>query len=265
MTAIELNDMKQTFVRDYPKIDIARIVSTAALSWRAKSIFLNTDFPPKKIQLPMTYYEGTNLGGAGNPLAFFKAQLSQAGVQNLTFDNATQAQVIHLGNSQPKVKAPAAPLWWDFDADFLAPNPWWYDITPTTNPNALAVAGSSGAGTVNNFNITYAGSVFAEPLWTLTIPAGNTTNITTVKLQNTTTGEILTWTGTILANQAHTLTFNSDTMQLLVDATPQDWVGTFPTIVGPSTQVNTYALTIISVAATTGLTFSSLFSNRWEM
>src|SRR5262249_5366766 len=188
--------------------------------WRAKGAFLGQDAALRRISLPMRYLE-TNV-----PLGTALAQLSQAGVQNLSFDGLTAIQVKFAGARQRQLLKKYLPYYWSLSLEFLAVTPWFQDLTSTgtgaivvTAPGS--VGASSGAVTIPPpimqilrgariwqglsgafsplsvtttpaaFTIAYAGSVFTEPIFTLTVPSVNTGVISTFTLTNTTSGEML--------------------------------------------------------------------------
>jgi hypothetical protein len=159
-----------------------------------------------------------------------------------------------------------APYMFKNQMEFLAAVPWVVDITATT-VSGISVAGSSGAGTQNNFNVTYAGSVRAKPVFTITIPVGNTVTISQSKLQNTTTGRVLTvnFSPALLANTAYVITINTSSFRVVTGAGVRyRGIGTFPVFAPPAGTVNAMALTIVSSAATTGITLGYTYNNRWE-
>src|SRR5262245_57155095 len=108
--------------------------------WRAKGTFLGQDAILRRITLPMRYLE-TN-----TPLGAALAQLSQAGVQNLSFDGLTAIQVKYAGARQRQLLKKYLPYYWSLNLEFLAVTPWFQDLAASaTGPLAVTAPGSVGA------------------------------------------------------------------------------------------------------------------------
>jgi hypothetical protein len=261
MSYVDLNDGVNWFTENI-RIDHKKVHTFKPLVFTEESIWLGEDSEPKHIIVTARYDE-TN--GISFPTA--KALLSQAGEQYLTTDTLTGVSCKLLTMGSPQLIAGGAPPFvFKTDMEFLAAVPWANDISATT-VTGIAVAGSSGAGTTTNTNITYAGSVRAKPVFTITIPVGNTVTISQIKLQNTTTGRVLTinFSPVLPANTAIVLTIDTGAATIKNGAGGfYNPIGSFPLIAPPVGTVNTYALTIVSSAATTGITMGYSFFNRWE-
>src|SRR5215471_7630824 len=105
--------------------------------WRAKGTFLGQDAILRRITLPMRYLE-TN-----TPLGAALAQLSQAGVQNLSFDGLTAIQVKYAGVRQRQLLKKYLPYYWSLNLEFLAVTPWFQDLISTgTSTIAVSAPGS---------------------------------------------------------------------------------------------------------------------------
>jgi hypothetical protein len=237
----------------------------------AQGVFISDDFVLKKIELPMVYYEGTNLGGAGLPIAAVKAQLLTAGTQNLTFDNATQIPARLASFGKPVfVSGRNFPPWlWQTTLSFVCPTPIAQDIASTTPVGSPFAISGNTSGSVTNFNITYAGAFRTQPTYTLTIPVGNGVPIVSFVLANTMSGEALTiiFPGNLAASTAYTITINSQAFTVVDGGgNAYDFSGSFPNVYGPPTQVNTMRGTLTTASGTsTGVTLGVSFFNSWEM
>jgi hypothetical protein len=342
---------------DYPLHAVGRSV------WRSKGVFLGQDAGSRKISFPMRYREATA------PLGTALAKLTQAGLQNLTFDNLTAVPVKFSGfrNRQLWIKYPT--YFWQGDLEFLAPSPYFADLSATTlastpivyaptaapvgapaaggaltagtytlgftyvtasgetslspvssgivlsggnlqiavsavtplpsfatavkwyfaagfaNPTlGFTVQNSGGAFTLNTagngvappattpataFSIAYAGSVFAEPVFTLSIPSSNAAVIAGVTLTNTLNGEILTAPlGGLVALTAYTITMDSGAMSV-VDGAGKAYDNTgnaFPNLYGPVGQSNAFTVAVtVASGLPSGLTLAGSWNPRWEM
>lgn len=237
---------------DYPLHSVGRYL------WRSKGTFLGQDAGSRKLTFPMNYRE------LNNPLGTALAKLSQAGQQNLTFDNLTATPVKFSAAKSRRIKIPYSPYWWTLDLEFIAPTPWFSDLSAST-----VGATALNSGSVTNFNVTYAGSVFAEPVWTLTIPAGNAAPISSFALSNLTAGESLTlvFPGNLAASTAYTLTIDCAAMTVVdQNSVSYDATGSFPNLYGPAGQVNSMRGTLTPASGTaTGCTIAGSYNNRWEV
>jgi hypothetical protein len=267
MTQVSLNDGVSWFL--YPPVidNSNRVVISAQQTWLGKGVFLADDYNLKKFMLPVVYYEG----GTSTPLAAVKAQLFQAGTQNLTFDNLTQTQV-RLGSFGEPSMVPGrffAPWLWMTTLEFLAPTPFAQDIASTTPAGSPFALTGSVAGSTTSFSVTYAGSVRTEPTYTLTVPVGNGVPIVSLVLTNTMAGEGLTivFPGNLAASTAYSITINTAAFSI-VDGSGNnyDFTGSFPRIYGPPTQVNTFTAKLTTASGTsTGVTLGINFFNTWEI
>src|SRR5215472_569841 len=330
--------------------------------WLGEGVFLGQDAGSRKFNFNFWYNEATTKLGA------VLAQLSQAGQQNLTFDTGTPATVIavKLARAHSRlIKVPFSPYQWNVSLEFIAPTPWFADVTatsiasstiinaPTTAPSGSVAAGGAlatgtytlqytfvaasgetapspassnivltsgnqqisvsavtplpgfatavkwyfGSGsptsgfTVQNsgaaftlntagngvsppattpatqFNVTYAGSVFARPIWTFAVP-NNTVAIPSFTLANTMSGETLTATfpGNLPANTAATVTIDAGAMTVKdANGVSYDVSGAFPFLYPPAGQVNTMTalITPVGTGIPGGCTISGSVNPRW--
>lgn len=263
MTYLDLNDAVSWFVQNV-EIPHKKVLGTKPYIFLGESTFISEDFETRTIKVKVKYDEG-----GGTPFGAVKALLSQAGEQYLTTDNATGISCKLLSTGSPKlldnIGTTGTPIW-ETELEFLAANPWAVDLVATTIA-AFPVAGSSGGGTITNFNTTYNGSVYAKPVFTLTIPATNTVTISQIKLNNTSTGQILTvnFSPVLPASTAITITIDCG-LWTIKDGSGNNYdpVGSFPVLAPPGGQLNSWAFTIVSSGATTGITLGYVYTNRWE-
>lgn len=267
MSYIDLNDTVYYYTHDV-QIDGTHPRNTAAQrSWLGQGVWLSQDFVGRKITLSTTYDEAGN-GGTAQSIAAAMGQLTQAGEQYLTFDNITAVKCRFDGWSKRSLNTfDGRGFVWDTELVFQSRNAFFEDLSSTTQ-SVGAVSGGVG-GTDNNFNISYAGAVYVRPVYTLTIPSGNTRTISSIVLKNLTSGETATvaFSPVITSGVAHTVVIDSDGMQALLDGVQVPITGSFPNAYPsiPPPQVNSMRLTITSaVGATTGLTFSLSYTTRWE-
>ncbi len=156
---------------------------------------------------------------------------------------------------------------------------WYFISGPTTG---FSVQNSGGAFTLNTagdgtavpattpataFSVTYSGSVWAEPVWTLTIPNTNTAPIASFQLANTMSGESLlaTFPGNLAASTSWTITIDTAN-SLVADQSGKgyDVVGSFPLLYPPAGQANAMAATLNAASGTpVGVTIAGSVTNRW--
>ena len=261
MTNLNLNDGTKWQWQRFKGDDDYVQTTVGQLAWRAASVILGRDRKGRILSEPMRYLEASS-----SPSDAFGAQIAlmeQAGLQQITFDNATYIQAEFSGfKSRDMVMLKAAPYYWMGNLEFLCPTPYFNDLSATTvSPQAL----SSGSATT--FNITYAGSVWTKPVWTLTIPNTNPAPIQSFSLSNTMSGETLTVTfpGNLAASTAWTITIDSSQSAVL-DASGKgyDFGGSFPKLYGPAGQVQQISATLTPASGTaTGCTVGASYTNRW--
>lgn len=257
MATYDLNDSVSWFLQDLPEVTMSRSIGLSQLAWRARGVYVSDDFAAKKIVLHQLYYESST----ATPLAYAKAQLSQAGEQYLTFDNATRILVKLSDWGTPASRRKFQPYLWDLDLTFTCREPWFKDISATTSSTALNA-------TTTSFSIAYSGSVFAEPVWTWTIPSANTATISSFALGNTLSGETITATfpTPLAASRATTVTIDCSGFTVKKDdGTSYDVSGSFPMIYPPAGQSNTFATTVTPATGTASTsTLAWSFNNRWD-
>ncbi len=258
---INLSDGVNTSLVAFKTDETNRQISLAQLLYRARGTYLSDDFGPRLISLPMNYYEdATHFVGA------FLAALSQAGEQQLTFDNATYIPCKYQSAGSRQEVWPYIPRIESFTLELIAPDPWFRDNAPTTMaPLTLT------ADTGQTFNITYAGSVWAEPVWTLVVPVGNTVPINFMQLQNPMSGEYLTVNfqsvAALAAGVARTITIDCAAETVTDDlGNFYDHFGSFPKLYSPPGQVNPFNVVIVPASgSSSGLTLACSHTPRWQI
>ena len=260
---LDLNDKVTWYNKELtPKPSV--IIDTARQNWRGQSSRIAGDRNPLGIDLKFVYDES----GVGRLLATDHAKLSQSGEQWLQI-NATQHVLVEFLDLQPTLqRSGSGSKLYAGTLSFLARKGYAEDITASSfGPQACG--GSTGAGTQTNFSIAYSGSVLSRPVWTLTIPNTNAVTITSFKLQNTLSGEILTlnFSPALSALTAYTLTIDTENYTVTDGGGhAYDPVGSFPKLYNPAGTSNTFTATIVTGSGTsTGITLSASYSNRWEV
>lgn len=261
MVNVNLNDWTSWFLQPGFEMDLVQQLVAAQQAYRAKGARLSSDFGPTTLGLPAAYRE--TVAPVGAPLA----ALLMAGEQNLTFDNLTaiRATFISGANRALDFIAKGRPMQWTMDLQFLVTEPWFRDLaTSSLAPVTLA------SGSATTFAIAYAGSVFAEPIWTLTIPGSNPAPIASFQLSNTMSGEMLvvSFPGNLPALTAATITIDASAFTI-TDATGKAYDnlgGAFPMLYGPAGQSNPFSATLTPASGTaTGCTLSASWANRWML
>lgn len=257
MTQVNLNDLAKWFWQDFAFDDDFIQLTPAQLAWRGRGVVVGRDRGPRVLSLPMRFVEASagDFGAA-------KAVLTEAGQQQLTFDNSTAIVANLRAIKGEQLVKRYAPYQWDCTLEFFCPEPVFRDISATTlSPQAL----TSGSPTA--FNVTYAGSVFTEPVWTLTIPVGNTAPIASFVLANTMSGEGLTilFPGNLAGSTAWTITIDAAAQTVSNAAGTQfDFSGSFPLLHGPTGQVNAMNATLTPASSTaTSCTIGASYRPRW--
>lgn len=256
---INLNDWTSWFLQDV-QIETAQELGLGRLLYRGRSSYLSSDFPPVILRLSMEFREAVTTLGTVIP------KLLMAGRQNLTFDTITAGPVRLQGvsNRQAVVLAPAVPRW-SFDLEFACEQQWFQDLTPSTYINALAL----NSGSVTNTNVTYAGSIWAEPVFTLNIPNTNAAPIASFALANTMSGETLTivFPGNLAASTTWAITIDSGTFTVSdASGVKYDVTGSFPMLYSPAGQVQQISATLTPASGTaTGCNLTAVATNRWML
>lgn len=258
MVPVDLNDLVSWFLQDEALFDVQEQIALAQQAYLGEGAFLSSDFPPLPLRVPMEYREGAT------PLGAVLPQLLLAGEQQLTFDNSTGILVRCLGTRNKATSWRMRPLRWTFDLMFIAREPWWRDLVTSTYINALAL---NGAGVATTTNVAYSGSVWAKPVFTLSIPNTNPAPIASFVLTNTMSGETLTvaFPGNLAASTTWAITIDSGAMSV-TDATGKayDVSGSFPLLYGPAGQVQQISATLTPASGTaTGCTLTAVATNRW--
>jgi len=122
MTWQDLNDLTTTYMNAVALGEGKIVNGTKPLLWRSKGVYLNRDFQEKRLPMSIMVDEA-----GGTPINNLKAVLSQAGVQDLTFDNATYVSCV-LDKWQAKQVRTYRPFRWNVDLEFVAAEPWAKDF-----------------------------------------------------------------------------------------------------------------------------------------
>lgn len=258
MTQVNLNDVTSWFLQDF-QADIAKQLSKGQYLYRSRGTILGRDFPGMPITLPFKYKEASN-GAFGADLA----KLVNTGDQQLTFDNNTYILAEFEATKSRKLWIKFQPYWWDVSLQFWCKTPWFVDVSATTMTQV-----SSIGTTPSTFNITYNGSVFAEPVFTLAIGAGNPAVITTAILKNTTSGEFLTITfpGGLAASTAYTITIDCGAFTVSdQNGVSYDIGGSFPNLYPPAGTVNAHSIALtVSSGVPSNVTLNGTWNQRWTI
>lgn len=243
---IDLNDGANWFAQGL-EVEDKRIVQTQKLIWKSKAVFLGDDYDVIKVKVPMVYDE---TGGTSFQAA--KAQLMQLGEQYLTMDNATAVLCKLTTYGQAKLNANSTPPYrWVLALEFTCKEPWLKDLATTT-----VTQGITGS---TSFNITYAGNVWCEPVYTVT----GITSATSLQLTNNTSGEGLTVYFGAPLPLSMTITIDTAKMKVLdQNGKEYDIFGSFPHLYPPVGTVN--AFTVNPVGTATG-TVVVTYNNRWSL
>jgi hypothetical protein len=187
-----------------------------------------------------------------------------AGDQWLSFDTLTAIPVRCKGIAR-RTAVTLAPLIprWSFDLEFVASQQWFQNLTATTYINALALA----SGSATNTNVTYAGSIFTEPVFTLHIPVTNPATTASFVLANTMSGDTLTITfpGNLAASTLYDITIDCANMSVTSQlGVAYDVTGTFPLFYPPAGTVQQIRATLTPASGTeTGCTLTAVANDRW--
>ena len=263
MTNLNLNDGTKWQWQRFKGDDDYVQLSVGQLAWRAASVILGRDRKGRTLSEPMRYLEASS--SASDAFGVQLALMEQAGLQQVTFDGATYIQAEFSGfKSRDMVTLKAAPYYWMGNLEFFCPTPYFNDLSATTYMNAVAL--TSGAAT--NTNVTYLGSVRANPIFTLTIPLTNAVPIQSFALVNSMSTESLTiaFPGNLAASTAWTITIDSGAMTVTdQNGKSYDVAGNaFPLLYGPAGQVQQISATLTPASGTaTGCTLSCSATNRW--
>ncbi len=260
---LDLNDRLIWRIKSFsPRL--ATTIETVRQNWRGESSRLAGDRSPLTLEIGFQFDEAA----AARVLALDQAKFSQSGEQWLQI-NATQRVLVEYVNIAPAVerRGLGTKLYGGM-LTFLARKGYAEDIA-ASSLSAVALAGSTGAGTNTNFNLAYAGSVRTRPVWTLDIPNTNLVTITSFKLQNTLSLEVLTlnFSPALAASTHWVLTIDTDAYKIRDAAlTNYDPVGSFPKLYPPAGTTNTFTATVVTGSGTsTGVTLSAAYTNRWEV
>lgn len=191
LAPINLNDVTNWFLQDIQIDHSNRAVGIQPLVARARSVYVSDDFLNKIITLTLRYQE-TNL-----PLGQALAAISQAGEQQLSFDNVTYILAKFRSAATPKLVRRYPPFLWEIQLSFICREPWFKDINntqttaqnitsaPTTAPSATATSGGSlaaGTYTLAYTYVTASGETAASPA-TTTTPAAAASDYRTARVE----------------------------------------------------------------------------------
>ncbi len=262
MSQINLNDATNWQWQAFGGDDDYVQLTPGQLAWRAKSVILGRDRKARTLALSMRYQEASTAPSAS--LGVQTGLLDQAGQQQLTFDNSTFILANYAGLKRRTMLKKFSPYYWSFDLEFFCPEPYFKDIASTiVSPVTL------NSGSATNTNVTYLGSVWCEPIWTLTIPVGNAAPIASLRLQNTMSGDDMTVTfpGNLPASTAATVVIDAGAMSI-VDGNGVSYDfsagNSFPLLYPPAGQVQQIRATLTPASGTaTGCTIGASYQNRW--
>ena len=264
MAYLDLNDGKQWFFQPFDWDHSNRQLTLAQLVYLARSTYLADDFGPWKLPIPLFYYQGTDLGGAGSEIGVYKAQFLASGEQMMTTDNLTGLPC-KVGRVKSKLIQHFTPLIYQVDLELVAKAGWWQDLSATS-----IGATTLNSGSATTFNVAYAGSIFTDSLiWTLTIPNTNAAPISSFTLSNTmpTPNEMLsiTFPTPLAASTAWAITIDSGNFTVADQSgRAYDFTGSFPRLYGPAGQVNAMSATLTPASGTaTGCTIGGSYTARW--
>lgn len=180
---------------------------------------------------------------------------------------------------------------WAYSVKAISYEPFARDVSPSLTSLGALTTGAGAEAT--NFTVSYSGTAFAEPTWQFNFVIPTSQTVTAVQLQNTTTGESATWTGSLAAGTWYLLfdasggvvgqTPSNNQYGLLAANTlgrgvtlyqsstsDQDFTGQIPTLVAstspsipPVAQNNSITATVTASASLTSATLSVLAPNRW--
>jgi len=228
------------------------------------------------VNAPTAAPSGAAAAGGALTAGTYKLQYTYVTASGETAPSPASSNIVLSGgNLQISVSA-VTPL-----PSFATAVKWYFQSGPTTG---FTVQNSGGAFTLNTagngtpapsstpataFTVAYAGSVFAEPVWVLTIPSSNTGVITSATLANTMAGESLTVTfpGGLAASTAYVITIDAGAFTAIDGSgVAYDVSGGFPNLHPPAGQSN--ALTVAAATSSgvpAGLTLGGSWFPRWEL
>lgn len=304
LSPMNLNDISSWFLQDF-QYNLVKQVTAGQFLWRAKGTTLGRDFQGFVITLPMRYREATN-GAFGAALAQLsqagEQQLSFDGQTYILAEFAGLSGRKLLTKFQPYWWDFSVQFWcktpWflDMSSTTTALVPLLgvpsvissrVRVSPTagsasrlmrqtlfvtrpTSPTRWVLPRIMGvAPSFSSFAVTYLGSIFAEPVITVSIPSTNSATITSLTVVNLTSGESLavTFPGGLAASTAYTLTIDCGAFTVQ-DASGRayDVSGSFPQLYPPSGQTNYFTASVVTSSGTaTGLTLTINYSNRWAI
>lgn len=186
------------------------------------------------------------------------------------------ATVLSGANLQIAVGAVTFPTWATAVKWYIMSGPTTGFTVSNANGNAFTlntagngVAPPTTSGGTATFYVTYGGSVWCEPVFSLLIPASNPNTILQVIITNAMSAESIAvnFSGGLLGGRGYTITIDSGAFQITDQAGNQyDYQGSFPMLYGPSGQVNPFIVQAVGTPANpTGLTLSATYNNRWEL
>jgi hypothetical protein len=275
MTQLDLNDMIRSFIVTWQSDDANRQMGLEQLLYRSRGVFTSDDFGPRDITVPMQYIEDSThvVGG-------LLAALESCGEQPLTHDNLTYITCKYAGlASRLRQVRVSEGVWaWQFNMLLKAANSYFLDAGATAGLAPLTLTADTGQA----FTITYAGSIWCEPVWTLVVPVGNGVAINSMQIKSTMWGandprnEVLTVNfqsvAAIPAATARTITIDCGAQTIVDDlGRNYDMTGTFPMLYPavthpPVGMVNPFSVIIVPASgASAGLTLAESHVPRWRI
>lgn len=264
--SIDLNDRSHTFAFHGAGLtseddNVQR--GFAQVPYLGKGVWTYDDFGQRLATIPCYYLEDST-----HKLGAFLASLSQAGEQRLSFDALTYAPVKYAGTSNRREEIGRIGTWF-YNLHFVARDPWYYDIAATSNSNWFTITVDAGTSST----LTYAGSVFCEPIWTLHIPNTNAVALNAFQIKNTMSGEFLTVNflsaSAIPASTTRDVVIDCSAMTAVCTQTGEsyDIAGTgFPMLYPPAGQVNPFTVIVTPASgSSSGLTMAYSIHPRWQI
>lgn len=266
LTVIDLNDRAHRFAffgGEFISNDDNVQRGLEQVPYLSKGLWTYDDFGKRVIEIPCYYLEDST-----HVLGQFLAALSQAGEQQLSFDALTYIPAKYAGATNRKFEISSAGGLWFYALQFLAREPWFRDISATTGTPLNPITVDAG----QSFNVTYAGSVWCEPVWTLHIPNTNAVALNSFQLKNTMSGEFLTVNflsaTAIPALTTRDVVIDCGAMTATCTQTGEsyDVSGSFPMLYGPAGQINAFtAIVTPASGSSSGLTLAYSFNARWQI
>lgn len=228
------------------------------------------------VYAPLVAPSGSTASGGSLATGTYTLKYTYVTASGETAASPASSNIVLTSGSQQISVSAVTPL-----PSFATAVKWYFATGPTTgftvqNSGTAFTLNTAGNGTASpastpatQFSITYSGSVFAEPVFTLNVPNTNTGVITGATLANTMSTESLTisFPGGLATSTAATITVDCGAMSV-TDALSNNYdvSGSFPQLYPPVGQANTMTvLPATSAGVASGLTLGSAYANRWSI